>query len=123
MKPGGLADDEWDIMRKHPEIAYEILSPIPFLRNSLDIPYCHHEKWDGTGYPRGLMGERIPLAARIFTVVDVWDALRSERPYRSNWPDEKARDYILSESGKHFDPDVVDIFFGNGASGQRSDVS
>ena len=80
LKPGPLTDDEWEIMRRHPVYAYELLSPIAFLHPALDIPYCHHEKWDGTGYPRGLKGEQIPLAARIFAVVDVWDALRSDRP-------------------------------------------
>lgn len=110
LKPGPLTDDEWVIMRKHPVYAYDLLSPIPYLRPALDIPYCHHEKWNGAGYPRGLQGEQIPLAARIFAVVDVWDALRSDRPYREGWPAEKVRDYIRGESGKHFDPSVVDAF-------------
>lgn len=86
------------------------LLPIPFLRPALDIPYAHHEKWDGTGYPQGLRGEQIPLAARIFAVVDVWDALRSDRPYRRAWDDEKARAYIREQAGKHFDPQVVAAF-------------
>ena len=85
LKPGPLSESEWEIMRKHPVFAYEMLSPIEFLVPALDIPYCHHEKWDGTGYPRGLSGEDIPLAARIFAVIDVWDALRSDRPYRPGW--------------------------------------
>jgi len=110
-KPGPLSDDEWDIMRRHPVYAYELLSRILHLRPALDIPYCHHEKWDGTGYPRGLKGEQIPLAAQIFAVVDVWDALRSDRSYRPAWTEERAREYIREQSGKHFDPTVVDAFF------------
>jgi putative nucleotidyltransferase with HDIG domain len=107
LKPGALTEQEWVTMRKHPIYAYELLSPIAYLRPALDIPYCHHEKWDGTGYPRGLQGERIPLAARLFAVVDVWDALRSDRPYRLAWTEEKAREYLRAEAGKHFDPKVV----------------
>ena len=99
-------------MRKHPTYAFELLSPIAYLRPALDIPYCHHEKWDGTGYPRGLKGEEIPLAARIFAVVDVWDALRSDRPYRNAWAVEKVLEYIEEQSGKHFDPEVVKVFLG-----------
>jgi putative nucleotidyltransferase with HDIG domain len=110
LKPGPLTDEEWDIMRQHPQFAYEMLSPIAYLRPALDIPYCHHEKWDGTGYPRGLKGEEIPLAARIFAVVDVWDALRSDRPYRPAWPKEKALEHIRAGSGTHFDPKVVEAF-------------
>jgi HD-GYP domain-containing protein (c-di-GMP phosphodiesterase class II) len=110
LKPGKLSDDEWAIMRKHPAYAYEMLSPIVYLRPALDIPYCHHEKWDGTGYPRGLKGEQIPLAARIFAVVDVWDALRSDRPYRRAWPEDQVREYIREQAGKHFDPQVLAIF-------------
>jgi len=97
-------------MRKHPQYAYDLLQPISFLTPALDIPYCHHEKWDGTGYPRGLKGEEIPLQARIFTVVDVWDALHSDRPYRPRWPEDKIRDHIHTFSGTHFDPHVVDVF-------------
>jgi len=108
--PGPLSDEEWAIMRKHPEYAYQLLYPIIHLRSSLDIPYCHHEKWDGTGYPRGLKGEEIPLAARIFAVVDVWDALLSDRPYRAAWSRKEALDYIRAQAGAHFDPQVVDIF-------------
>ena len=110
LKPGPLSDEEWEVMRKHPAYAYELLSPIAFLHPALDIPYCHHEKWDGTGYPRGLKGEQIPLAARIFAVVDVWDALRSDRPYRNAWPMEKVQAHILSLSSSHFDPLVVEDF-------------
>ncbi len=109
-KPGPLSDAEWEVMRRHPLHAYELLSSIRYLRPALDIPYCHHEKWDGTGYPRGLRGQEIPLAARIFAVVDVWDALRSDRPYRQAWPDDQAREYIREQAGKHFDPAVVDAF-------------
>ena len=97
-------------MRQHPTHAFEMLSSVEYLKPALNIPYCHHEKWDGTGYPRGLKGEQIPFAARIFAVVDVWDALRSDRPYRESWSKEKVLDYIRSESGKHFDPQVVESF-------------
>ena len=109
-KPDQLTDEEWVIMRQHPTHAYEMLSSINYLKPALDIPYCHHEKWDGTGYPRGLKGEQIPLVARIFAVVDVWDALRSDRPYRAGWPEEKVIEYIRAEAGKHFDPKVVKVF-------------
>jgi GAF domain-containing protein len=109
-KPGPLTDQEWEIMRKHPQYAYDMLAPIVYLRTSLDIPYCHHEKWDGTGYPRALKGETIPIAARIFSVVDVYDALTSDRPYRAAWSREEAIAYILEQSGKHFDPRIVEIF-------------
>ncbi|OGW43874.1 MAG: hypothetical protein A2Y66_04170 [Nitrospirae bacterium RBG_13_41_22] len=110
LKPGPLNDEEWEIMHKHPVYAYELLSPITFLRPALDIPYYHHEKWDGTGYPRGLKGEQIPLSARIFALVDVWDALNSDRPYRPAWPEEKIRKYLLEQVGKHFDPKVFEVF-------------
>jgi PAS domain S-box-containing protein/putative nucleotidyltransferase with HDIG domain len=110
LKPGPLTDEEWEIMRKHPVYAYEMLSPISFLHKALDIPYCHHEKWDGSGYPRGLRENHIPLTARIFAIVDIWDALGSNRPYRQAWPVEKILDHIKSLSGNHFDPQVVDIF-------------
>jgi putative nucleotidyltransferase with HDIG domain len=109
-KPGPLTEEEWVVMKKHPIFAYEMLAPISYLRQALDIPYCHHEKWDGSGYPRGLKAEQIPLVARIFAVVDVWDALRSDRPYRAAWKAEKVREHILSSSGTHFDPQVVDAF-------------
>ena len=112
-KEGKLTfDEEQLVMRKHAEVAYEMLSPISFLRPALDIPYCHHEKWDGTGYPRGLKGEQIPLAARIFAVVDVWDALRSDRPYRKGWSDEEVYKYISDQTGKHFDPQIAEAFLG-----------
>jgi putative two-component system response regulator len=110
LKPGSLTYEEWIIMHRHPVYAYEWLSPIPYLRMTVDIPYCHHEKWDGTGYPRGLQGEQIPLAARLFAPVDVWDALRSDRPYREAWPKEKTLEHIQNGSGKHFDPAAVKLF-------------
>ena len=109
-KNGPLTEAERLIVQKHPTTAYELLKPISYLEKALDIPYCHHEKWSGSGYPRGLKGEEIPLAARIFAVVDVWDALSSDRPYRSAWPREKVADYLIDESGKHFDPHVLDVF-------------
>lgn len=107
LKPGKLTEEEWEVMRKHPVYAYNLLSPIDFLRPALDIPYCHHEKWDGSGYPRGLKGEQIPLSARIFSVVDVWDALTSTRPYRPAWTKEKALEYIRERSGRDFDPEAA----------------
>jgi HD-GYP domain-containing protein (c-di-GMP phosphodiesterase class II) len=110
LKTDKLTDEEWQIMKKHPQFAYDMLSSVAYLRRALDIPYCHHEKWDGTGYPRGLKGEQIPLAARIFAIVDVWDALTSDRPYREAWSKPDALKYIREQSGKHFDPQVVDIF-------------
>ena len=109
-KPGPLTEEEWVSMRKHPLYAYDMLAPIAYLRLALDIPYCHHEKWDGSGYPRQLRGEQIPLPARIFAVVDVWDALTSERPYRKAWTEGDARMYIHDQAGIHFDPEVVSIF-------------
>jgi putative nucleotidyltransferase with HDIG domain len=110
LKEGPLTDDEWAIMRLHPVYAHEMLRSIQYLHPALDIPYCHHEKWDGTGYPRGLKGEEIPLAARIFPIVDVWDALTSDRPYRAAWTREKALAHIRKEVGTHFDPKVVEAF-------------
>jgi putative nucleotidyltransferase with HDIG domain len=109
-KPGPLSEDEWFIMRKHPEFAYEMLSPITYLNPAIDIPYCHHEHWDGSGYPRGLKGTDIPLSARIFSVVDVWDALCSNRPYRAMWEEQDAWAYIQEMKGVQFDPQVVEIF-------------
>ena len=110
-KPGPLTDAEWEIMRKHPDFAYDMLASIAYLDAAIDIPYCHHEKWDGTGYPRRLKGDEIPLAARIFSIVDVWDALTNDRPYRKAWSTERTLDYIQSSSGIHFDPEVVEVFF------------
>ena len=112
LKTSSLTDEEWIIMRKHPDYALEMLWPINFLRPAtLDIPYCHHEKWDGTGYPRRLKGEEIPIAARIFAIIDVWDALSHDRPYRKAWTYKKITEYLREQSGKHFDPNVVDMFF------------
>jgi HD-GYP domain-containing protein (c-di-GMP phosphodiesterase class II) len=109
-KPGPLEEDEMELMHKHPQFAFEMLSSLPNFAPVLEIPFYHHERWDGNGYPTGLEGEQIPLAARIFAVVDVWDALCSDRPYRQAWPEEQALSYIRDESGKHFDPRVVDAF-------------
>jgi PAS domain S-box-containing protein/putative nucleotidyltransferase with HDIG domain len=111
LKVEKLTDEEWLIIKKHPVQAFELLSPIEYLRPALDIPYCHHEKWDGSGYPRGLKEEQIPFAARIFAVVDVWDALMSDRPYRKGWPEEKVYAFLKSLSGTHFDPRAVKMFF------------
>lgn len=110
-KPGKLTADEWEIMRQHPRLGYEMLKDIEYLHPALDIPYCHHERWDGTGYPRGLKGEEIPVGARIFAIVDVWDALTSDRPYRKAWSKEDAFAHIREQFGKHFDPQIEDIFF------------
>jgi PAS domain S-box-containing protein/putative nucleotidyltransferase with HDIG domain len=110
LKEGELTTEEWEIMRQHPQLAHDMLTPIAYLNNALDIPYCHHEKWDGTGYPQGLKGTQIPLAARIFAVVDVWDALTNDRTYRKKWSHEKAWEFIKSRSGTHFDPQVVEVF-------------
>jgi HD-GYP domain-containing protein (c-di-GMP phosphodiesterase class II) len=105
-----LTDDEWKAIRLHPQIAYALLSPIVYLLPALDIPYCHHEKWDGSGYPQGLKGNHIPLAARIFAVVDVWDALISDRPFRKAWSDDQASNYMREQAGSRFDPKMVDTF-------------
>jgi putative nucleotidyltransferase with HDIG domain len=110
LKPGKLTDEEWEIMIKHPQFAYDMLVPIAYLKPALDIPYCHHEKWDGSGYPRGLKGEQIPLAARLFAIVDVWDALSSDRPYRKAWTKKKTVEHIKAGSGTHFDPKLVELF-------------
>lgn len=110
LKPGKLTDEEFAQMKKHPEYAREMLYPIEFLRPALDIPYSHHERWDGGGYPEGLTGYDIPFAARIFSVIDVYDALVSDRPYRDAWEQSEALRYIYEQRGKHFDPEVVDAF-------------
>jgi putative nucleotidyltransferase with HDIG domain len=110
LKPGALTDPEWEIMHLHPVYAREMLWSIPLLRPALDIPYSHHERWDGEGYPRQLKDDEIPLAARVFAVVDVWDALQSTRPYRPGWSPERVADYIGKRSGLDFDPQVVEAF-------------
>ncbi len=110
LKEGELNAEETAIMRQHAQAAYDLIHPIKYLQPALDIPFCHHEKWDGSGYPRGLKGEEIPLAARLFAVVDVYDALRSERPYRKPWPENEVVAYIIKQSGKHFDPAIVNKF-------------
>ena len=97
-------------MRRHPHLAKDILSPVPFLRPALEIPLYHHERWDGSGYPYGLKGDKIPLAARIFAVVDVWDALLADRPYRKAWDKERAKAYLRAQAGILFDPDIVEVF-------------
>jgi putative two-component system response regulator len=109
-KPGPLAQEEWEIMRKHPTIAVELLSPVSYLEPALEIPHWHHEKWDGSGYPDGLRQEDIPFAARLFALADVYDALISKRPYRSAWPRWDAVQYIEGQAGKHFDPRIVPEF-------------
>jgi putative nucleotidyltransferase with HDIG domain len=114
LKPGPLTDEEWVLMMKHPVFAYEMLFPIHYLHSALDIPYCHHEKWDGSGYPRGLKGDKIPLVARIFAIVDVWDALTSDRPYRLAWSTENARKHISSLASTHFDPEVLKVSLDSG---------
>ncbi|MBL0344772.1 HD domain-containing phosphohydrolase [Candidatus Villigracilis affinis] len=109
-KQGPLTEAEREIVNQHPQVAYDLLAKIPYLKKALEIPYCHHEKWDGTGYPRGLKGEEIPLTARIFTIADVWDAVTNDRPYRKAWDRKTAADYLREETGKHFDPQIVHIF-------------
>lgn len=114
LKPGALTEAERELIKQHPKFAYDMLKRIEFLLPAIDIPYCHHEKWDGTGYPRGLKGEEIPFAARIFPVVDVWDALTSDRPYRKGLPVEEVKERIRADAGRHFDPRVVDAFLAMG---------
>jgi len=113
MKQGALTPEEEKIMHNHPMYAFQILMPIAYLRPALDIPYCHHERWDGTGYPRGLKGEQIPIAARIFALVDTWDALISERRYHKAWPRKKVEEHIRQRAGTHFDSDLVEVFLAN----------
>jgi HD-GYP domain-containing protein (c-di-GMP phosphodiesterase class II) len=110
LKPGPLTPEEWTIMRYHPRFAYDLLAQIPYLQRSVDIPYCHHERWDGSGYPRGIAKEKIPLSARIFAVVDVFDALLSDRPYRPAWSLPDVIRYLIDQKGKQFDPLIVDCF-------------
>ena len=113
MKEGTLTPEEEKIMHNHPLNAFNILMPIAYLRPALDIPYCHHEKWDGSGYPRGLRGEQIPIGARIFALSDIWDALISDRRYHTAWPRAKVVEHIRSRAGTYFDPDLVDLFLAN----------
>uniref|UniRef100_A0A7C4L2H2 HD domain-containing protein n=1 Tax=Bellilinea caldifistulae TaxID=360411 RepID=A0A7C4L2H2_9CHLR len=111
LKPGPLNEAEWEIMRRHPVYAEQLLRQIDYLRPAIPIPYCHHEKWDGSGYPQGLKGEQIPLEARLFAVIDVYDALRSSRPYRpAPWSEERTLEHIRQQAGTHFDPEVVKAF-------------
>jgi putative nucleotidyltransferase with HDIG domain len=112
-KQGGLTDAEWAVMRRHPQYAHDLISSISFFQDAVDIPYCHHEYWNGQGYPRGLREEEIPLAARIFTIVDVWDALSSDRPYREAWQTGKIRIFLQEKSGVMFDPTLVPLFLEN----------
>jgi response regulator RpfG family c-di-GMP phosphodiesterase len=109
-KPGPLDEQEWAIMRRHPQYGFDLLSPVPFMRAALEIPLAHHERWDGIGYPNRLKGEQIPLSARIFAVVDVWDSLISDRLYRPAWQEASALPYIASQAGTHFDPHIVEVF-------------
>lgn len=109
-KPDHLADEEWQIVKQHPTHANDMLSTQKYIPSINDVVYSHHERWDGAGYPQGLSGEDIPIAARLFAVVDVWDALCSDRPYRPAWSQNRVRTYIENESGKHFDPRIADIF-------------
>jgi HD-GYP domain-containing protein (c-di-GMP phosphodiesterase class II) len=110
LKPGPLDPQEWALTRQHPERSRDLLLQIPYLKPCIAIPYGHHEYWDGTGYPQGLKGEAIPLAARLFTLVDQWDELSSDRPYRAAWPPEKVIRFIQENSGKRYDPRLVDCF-------------
>jgi len=110
LKPGDLTDEEWEIMKQHPGNAYRMLEGIDYLYPARDIPYCHHEHWDGNGYPRGLKGKEIPLSARLFSIIDAWDALTSDRPYRTKISEKYTRRMIIAEKGKRYDPDLVDTF-------------
>jgi PAS domain S-box-containing protein len=119
-KPGPLNELEWEKMRQHPRYAYEMLSPIAYLHPALDIPFCHHERWDASGYPRGLKGEDIPLVARLFSIIDVWDALCSDRPYRKKMPHKEVTRYLREKSGTLFDPKLVEVFLSIMESQQSS---
>jgi HD-GYP domain-containing protein (c-di-GMP phosphodiesterase class II) len=109
LKPGPLSTDEWAVMRRHPQYAYDLMYPVAFLRPALHIPYAHHEHWDGTGYPRGLEGKQIPLAARAFAAVDIWDALSHDRPYRKAWSADRVSAHVETLAGTHLDPMVVEV--------------
>lgn len=113
IKPGKLDADEWRLMKTHPDIGRRLLEKISFLQPCIDIPWCHHEKWDGSGYPRGLSGAEIPLAARLFAIIDVWDALTHKRVYKDAWPEQDVLDFIRAQAGQHFDPELVEIFIAN----------
>ncbi|MFT6924646.1 MAG: putative nucleotidyltransferase with HDIG domain [Psychromonas sp.] len=121
-KPGKLDSTEWEEMKTHPQIANDILSGIEYLIPCRDIPYSHHEKWDGSGYPQGLKGDAIPVTARLFAVIDVWDALIHSRVYKSAWPEEKVLEHIKEQSGVHFDPDIVTLFIDNYSEIKKSAV-
>jgi putative nucleotidyltransferase with HDIG domain len=110
-KPGPLSAEEWQVMKLHPLLAYNWLMPIDYLQQAIDIPYYHHEHWDGSGYVQGLAGDQIPYAARVFSIIDVWDAMRSDRPYRKAIPEQETLAYLREQSGKLFDPRVVEAFF------------
>lgn len=109
-KTGALTASERALVEQHPTLAKNLLEPIEILRSAIDIPYCHHERWDGRGYPRGLAGEEIPLAARLFAIVDVWDVLSYDQPYRDAWPSEQVLEHIAAGAGTHFDPELVEQF-------------
>jgi putative nucleotidyltransferase with HDIG domain len=113
IKPGRLDEAEMAHMRRHPEIGRELMEQVDFLRKATDIPYAHHERWDGTGYPRGLRGEEIPLAARIFSIVDVWDALSFPRVYKPAWPEHEVLAYLRAAAGSQLDPQLVQLFLDN----------
>jgi HD-GYP domain-containing protein (c-di-GMP phosphodiesterase class II) len=110
LKPGRLDQEEWALMQQHPQMAFNMLEKVDYLRPALDIPHYHHEKWDGSGYPDGLRGEEIPFSARIFALADVWDAVTNERPYKEVWSEEKAKAHLRQQSGIHFDPTLVELF-------------
>lgn len=112
LKPGKLTEGEFEVMRTHTTLGYEMLKDIPFLEDAVDVVLYHHERWDGAGYPFGLQGEEIPFAARLFAIADVWDALRSDRPYREAWSEERVRAYIQEQAGIHFDPQLVELYLG-----------
>ena len=109
-KPGPLTDDEWHLVQLHPDYAVQILEPLPETHHALEVPRFHHERWDGTGYPSRLKGEQIPFLARLFAIVDVWDAITSDRVYRKRWPVEQARDFMSRNTGLHFDPYLLKEF-------------
>lgn len=110
LKPGPLTDEDWAVMKQHPQFAEKVLGGIPYLEKATDIPVYHHENWDGSGYPYGLKGEDIPIAARIFTIIDNWEALLSDRPYRKAWPYPRVMEYLQQNSGVKFDPEILNVF-------------